>query len=143
MPTTMFGAANATGICPVETCRGHLEPRHISAELKVTYWTQRVGAGQITVSRSERHPITVADTAKICQHCGSELEISAFVNGGVLGGYHQKDGRVSPRIQASDSLTWPEPTVSPGATPDEILPDPAAERTLEERVRDLELRRRT
>lgn len=140
MPTTMLGAANATGLCPVETCRGHLEPRRISAQLKVKYWTQRIGAGPITVSRVERDPIVVTDEAKTCEHCGSELSLGEFTNGGgpARGPVQQKNGRVAPRIQPSHTLTWPQPRVAPDTLPDEILPAPADDRTLDERVKYLE-----
>jgi hypothetical protein len=127
MPATVVTGADATGTCRDPSCRGHHEPKRIGAELRVDYWTQRVGGGPVTIARTERQPIEfVVETT--CEYCGSELDVVDLAN--------------SPRGVEPKQLVWPVPSIGPGHTsePDEILPDPQIEWTLEEQVKDLQRR---
>ena len=89
-------------------------------EARTRVWTQRLGAGPITVAPSERRALIVPERHQSCAYCGKETELTWQGIG-------------------PDSLEWPKPRLSPGWDQvDEPLPASPDPWSIEERVAALE-----
>lgn len=120
MPFDVISGAEADKSCPDKTCRGHA-PRKISLELRVRCWTRRTGTGPVTVAREQRLPIVVPEPDRVCEFCGAANTIDRMQTG------------------PDQRLRWPTPSTPPqAAVPDEQIPGPAPQPTLEARVEALE-----